>query len=113
MNNFLNNRDIFSLGFGPFRWVCTSALESDLNLTDEIARKILTELCDDPNGFWLLKFGEKDVKLKVYEASKVQYANNVRWIKEARANNLVVGSQARILYSDQRGMRSIRQYLHF
>ena len=29
--------DIFELGFGPFRWICTSALEEDLRKTDKIA----------------------------------------------------------------------------
>ena len=37
-------RDIFSLGFGPFRWVCTSGLEEDLKKTDEAAAEILREL---------------------------------------------------------------------
>jgi urocanate hydratase len=29
--------DIFGLGFGPFRWVCTSGDPLDLRKTDEIA----------------------------------------------------------------------------
>ena len=76
--------DIFSLGFGPFRWVCTSGLESDLEKTDAIATKIFQD----------------------YIASKppapiaAQLADNLRWIEQAGANKLVVGSQARILYAD-------------
>ena len=36
--------DIFSLGFGPFRWVCTSADPADLRTTDAIAKRVLEEL---------------------------------------------------------------------
>lgn len=36
--------DIFSMGFGPFRWVCTSGLPEDLELTDKIACQVLREL---------------------------------------------------------------------
>ena len=36
--------DIFGLGFGPFRWICTSSNEEDLKLTDQIAIDVLTEL---------------------------------------------------------------------
>ena len=76
--------DIFSLGFGPFRWVCTSGLESDLAKTDAIATKIF----------------------KDYIASQPptpiasQLEDNLRWIEQAGENKLVVGSQARILYAD-------------
>jgi urocanate hydratase len=37
-------RDIFSLGFGPFRWVCTSGLEEDLRATDQIASDVLKKI---------------------------------------------------------------------
>ena len=37
----------FDYGFGPFRWVCTSSLESDLDLTDKIAKDVLTNLMKD------------------------------------------------------------------
>jgi urocanate hydratase len=40
-------RDIFSLGFGPFRWVCTSGLDEDLKITDQLARDVIQELSQD------------------------------------------------------------------
>ncbi|XP_053377371.1 urocanate hydratase-like isoform X3 [Mercenaria mercenaria] len=36
--------DIFSLGFGPFRWVCTSGDPSDLDTTDDIATTALEDI---------------------------------------------------------------------
>ena len=76
--------DIFSLGFGPFRWVCTSGLESDLQKTDEIAAKIFREyLASQPPA-----------------PISAQLTDNLQWIEQAGANKLVVGSQARILYAD-------------
>lgn len=44
MNPFSFSRDIFSLGFGPFRWVCTSGDPSDLAKTDQIAMNVLREI---------------------------------------------------------------------
>jgi len=76
--------DIFSLGFGPFRWVCTSGKPEDLEITDTIAKEIIE-------------------KLKVTDIPKnveQQYDDNHLWITQAGAHRLVVGSQARILYSD-------------
>ncbi|KAF7249736.1 Urocanate hydratase, partial [Varanus komodoensis] len=35
--------DIFSLGFGPFRWVCTSGNPEDLATTDFLATAVLQE----------------------------------------------------------------------
>ncbi|XP_060071022.1 urocanate hydratase-like [Ylistrum balloti] len=83
--------DIFSLGFGPFRWVCTSGDPSDLEKTDEITTSILEDI----------------INKGVPEGIKQQYNDNIRWIKEAKNNKLVVGSQARILYSDQKGRIAI------
>ncbi|XP_052679852.1 urocanate hydratase-like [Crassostrea angulata] len=83
--------DIFSLGFGPFRWVCTSGDPGDLDVTDEIATSVLEDIIN------------KGVSLN----TKQQYEDNIRWIKEANQNKLVVGSQARILYSDQNGRKEI------
>lgn len=77
--------DIFSLGFGPFRWVCTSGLEEDLRLTDGIAARIIDEL-----------------RQTATPLMKQQYDDNYRWIIQAWDNHLVVGSQARILYADAR-----------
>ncbi|XP_053454478.1 urocanate hydratase isoform X3 [Nycticebus coucang] len=83
--------DIFSQGFGPFRWVCTSGDPQDLAVTDQLAMSVLEEAI--ANG----------VKASV----KLQYMDNIRWIREAAKHQLVVGSQARILYSDQKGRVAI------
>ncbi|XP_060622193.2 urocanate hydratase isoform X1 [Anolis sagrei] len=83
--------DIFSLGFGPFRWVCTSGNPEDLASTDSIASSVL----------------EETVLEEVNVSVKQQYRDNIHWIQEARRHNLVVGSQARILYSDQKGRVAI------
>ncbi|XP_044307069.1 urocanate hydratase [Varanus komodoensis] len=83
--------DIFSLGFGPFRWVCTSGNPEDLATTDFLATAVLQEA----------------VLQGVNTSVKQQYSDNIRWIQEARRHNLVVGSQARILYSDQKGRIAI------
>ncbi|KFQ87318.1 Urocanate hydratase, partial [Phoenicopterus ruber ruber] len=83
--------DIFSLGFGPFRWVCTSGDPQDLATTDSIAMSVL----------------EDSIHQGVSTSVKQQYHDNIRWIREAGRHSLVVGSQARILYSDQRGRVSI------
>ncbi|KJH47039.1 urocanate hydratase [Dictyocaulus viviparus] len=79
--------DIFSMGFGPFRWVCSSQKVEDLAKTDMISCGVIEELMKD------------DVPNHVRQ----QYLDNKKWIEGAAANNLVVGSQARILYSDQAG----------
>jgi len=79
--------DIFSLGFGPFRWVCTSGRPADLQTTDCLAQEVLEEI----------------VKEGVPKEIEQQYSDNIRWIQEAGKHQMVVGSQARILYSDQRG----------
>ena len=76
----------FDYGFGPFRWVCSSNLKEDLKITDKIATDVLEKLC--------LR-APKDIKL--------QMQDNINWIKSAGENNMVVGSQARILYADSEG----------
>uniref|UniRef100_A0A1I8I9S7 urocanate hydratase n=1 Tax=Macrostomum lignano TaxID=282301 RepID=A0A1I8I9S7_9PLAT len=80
--------DIFSLGFGPFRWVCASGLAADLKLTDRLASEVLDSLASEPS---------------LPECIAQQYLDNRRWIIEADSHQLVVGSQARILYSDLSG----------
>ncbi|XP_020600446.1 urocanate hydratase-like isoform X1 [Orbicella faveolata] len=85
--------DIFSLGFGPFRWVCTSGLAADLATTDKIAKKVFEEIMAE------------GLPAEV----KAQYEDNLKWIEEAQQHQLVVGSQARILYSDQRGRVALAQ----
>jgi len=76
----------FDYGFGPFRWVCTSSLEEDLLETDRIAAGVLEELLEQAPA-------------DIYS----QLQDNLHWIRNAHKNNLVVGSQARILYADARG----------
>ena len=76
----------FDYGFGPFRWACTSCLPSDLELTDQLATEVLTELME-----------------KATDDIHGQLADNLHWIREAGRNKLVVGSQARILYADSEG----------
>ena len=82
----------FDYGFGPFRWVCTSGLAADLAKTDEIAADVLEEIMQDAP-----------------DEIKGQMADNIHWIREASRNNLVVGSQARILYADAEGRSKIAQ----
>lgn len=76
----------FDYGFGPFRWVCTSSDPVDLKTTDNIAREVLEKLAQN---------APKEIKQ--------QMDDNIHWIKEAQENQLVVGSQARILYADADG----------
>ena len=80
----------FDYGFGPFRWVCTSGNEEDLAVTDEIACNVLEEIA-------------KNSPVEIQQ----QMRDNIQWIKGARANKLVVGSQARILYADCEGRTKI------
>ncbi|XP_010847273.1 PREDICTED: urocanate hydratase-like, partial [Bison bison bison] len=89
--NVVDLWDIFSQGFGPFRWVCTSGDPQDLAVTDRLATSALEEI----------------VAAGVTPAVKLQYVDNIRWIQEAAKHQLVVGSQARILYSDQKGRVAI------
>jgi urocanate hydratase len=74
---------LFDYGYGPFRWVCLSGKEEDLLKTDRAAMS-----CINPDG----RFQDRD---------------NYVWIRDAVQNNLVVGTQARILYQDARGRMKI------
>ena len=76
----------FDFGFGPFRWVCASGKPEDLAKTDAIASSVLEEMM-------------RTAPMEIQE----QLADNIQWIKGAQENNLVVGSQARILYADAEG----------
>ena len=76
----------FDYGFGPFRWVCTSGKSEDLAKTDEIATRVLEDLAES---------SPKEIQQQMHD--------NIRWIKAAGENRLVVGSQARILYADALG----------
>lgn len=74
---------LFDYGYGPFRWVCLSGKPEDLDATDQAAMD-----CIDPNR----RFQDRD---------------NWVWIRDAKKNKLVVGTQARILYQDAEGRRNI------
>lgn len=74
---------IFDYGYGPFRWVCLSGKREDLLKTDKAAME-----CIDPNR-------------------RGQDRDNYIWIRDADKNNLVVGTQARILYQDAMGRMKI------
>ncbi len=73
----------FDYGYGPFRWVCLSGDPKDLDKTDQAAMD-----CIDPNR----RFQDRD---------------NYNWIRDAKKNALVVGTQARILYQDAMGRMKI------
>ena len=74
---------IFDYGYGPFRWVCLSGKAEDLAKTDKAAMA-----CIDPDR-------------------RPEDRDNYVWIRDAEKNSLVVGSQARILYSDAGGRAAI------
>jgi len=74
---------LFDYGYGPFRWVCLSGKHEDLRKTDKAAMD-----CIDPNR----RFQDRD---------------NYIWIRDAEQNQLVVGTQARILYQDAEGRTRI------
>ena len=80
----------FDYGFGPFRWVCMSEKPEDLAKSDALAVKVLREIAANSP-----------------EEIQGQMHDNIRWIEEAGRNNLVVGSQARILYADCEGRTKI------
>ena len=80
----------FDYGFGPFRWVCMSEDPKDLQKSDELAVKVLSDIVKDAP-----------------EEIQGQMHDNIHWIEEAGRNHLVVGSQARILYADCEGRTKI------
>ncbi|MCX8081246.1 MAG: urocanate hydratase, partial [Bacteroidia bacterium] len=85
----------FDYGFGPFRWICTSADPQDLAITDQIALEVMEKmLTDAPSEI------------------KNQLQDNIIWIRDAMKNNLVVGSQARILYADAEGRIKISKAIN-
>ena len=80
----------FDYGFGPFRWVCTSGDPKDLQKTDDLALQTLEE-----------------IRTNAPSEIQQQIQDNIKWIREASSNKLVVGSQARILYADAEGRAKI------
>lgn len=75
--------ELFDYGYGPFRWVCLSGKHEDLMKTDKAAMESI-----DPNR-------------------RGQDRDNYVWIRDAEKNQLVVGTQARILYQDAMGRTKI------
>jgi len=82
----------FDYGFGPFRWVCTSGKPEDLEFTDQLAAAVMEEMLKSASS-------EIDSQLR----------DNIHWIKSAKSNRLVVGSQARILYANSEGRIKIAE----
>ena len=82
----------FDYGFGPFRWVCASGSPEDLKKTDEIAASVM-----------------KKIQAVAPKEIQQQMADNIKWIEEAGENQMVVGSQARILYADSEGRIKIAE----
>jgi urocanate hydratase len=80
----------FDYGFGPFRWVCTSGKPEDLETTDRIAADVLEEMS---------RTSPREIRR--------QMLDNLLWIRQAAGHRMVVGSQARILYSDEEGRKRI------
>lgn len=80
----------FDYGFGPFRWVCASGKDEDLQKTDKIATEVLNKL-------------KENSPVEIQQ----QMQDNIQWIKGAQENKLVVGSKARILYADAEGRTAI------
>jgi len=80
----------FDYGFGPFRWVCASGSDKDLDITDRIAKEVMEE-----------------IKLQAPAEIEQQLQDNINWIVAAKENRLVVGSKSRILYADAEGRAKI------
>lgn len=76
----------FDYGFGPFRWVCTSCDPEDLKKTDKLAAEILEDMLNNAP-----------------QEIRQQLSDNLTWINAAEENQMVVGSQARILYANNEG----------
>ena len=74
---------LFDYGYGPFRWVCLSGKQADLDATDRAAME-----CIDPDR-------------------RYQDYDNYVWVRDAKKNKLVVGTKARILYQDAMGRTRI------
>ena len=68
----------FDYGYGPFRWVCLSGKVEDLDKTDQAAMS------------------------SINPENRAQDRDNYAWIRDAKKNNLVVGTKARILYADSK-----------
>lgn len=78
--------ELFDYGYGPFRWVCLSGNNADLEKTDAASAEIIKTLRSE------MRYQDED---------------NYNWVKDAAKNKLVVGTKARILYQDAAGRRAI------
>ncbi len=78
--------ELFDYGYGPFRWVCLSGDNKDLQKTDTAAAEVIKTLRKE------MRYQDED---------------NYNWVKDAEKNRLVVGTKARILYQDAKGRRAI------
>jgi urocanate hydratase len=78
--------ELFDYGYGPFRWVCLSGKDEDLQKTDFAAANIIKSL---------------------RPTMRYQDHDNYNWVCDAHNNNLVVGTKARILYQDAKGRHAI------
>ncbi|MFC2150077.1 urocanate hydratase [Calditrichota bacterium] len=74
--------ELFDYGYGPFRWVCLSGKNEDLDKTDAAAADVIST---------------------VRPTLRAQDIDNMHWVRDAKANKLVVGTRARILYQDAKG----------
>ncbi len=75
---------LFDFGYGPFRWCCLSRNPEDLDKTDAAAAEYI-----------------------MAHNRRYQDYDNYVWVRDAKQNKLVVGTQCRILYQDAMGRMSI------
>ena len=75
---------LFDFGYGPFRWCCLSRNPEDLDKTDAAAAEYI-----------------------MAHNRRYQDYDNYVWVRDAKENKLVVGTQCRILYQDAMGRMSI------
>ena len=75
---------LFDFGYGPFRWCCLSRKPEDLDKTDAAAADYI----------------------KAHNR-RYQDHDNYVWLRDAKKNKMVVGTQCRILYADAMGRMNI------
>ena len=75
---------LFDYGYGPFRWCCLSRNPDDLDKTDAAAAEYI----------------------QAHNRRYQDYDNYV-WVRDAKKNKMVVGTQCRILYQDAMGRMNI------
>ncbi len=75
---------LFDYGYGPFRWCCLSRKSEDLDKTDAAAAEYI----------------------QAHNRRYQDYDNYV-WVRDAKKNKMVVGTQCRILYQDAMGRMNL------